>query len=409
MRRHDPAVFHKMFGEREPRIAYYKRDFLDYTVMVLLTALVAAVSYGGHVLSIISVALCAWAIVTFALRHGVELRIPLLLRRPQDVLYMFGYKLQNMTPLYGIALGVLLLENIAIRMTPGLPHHVALMRTIAFYLFYMHLIGITLFRTAILVDHIAKKALVREILMQTPWRRIVNERTNMTLEVVHAYCTGVLTHIILLSPWYLVIKYADFSVVFLVPACAINIFIHAKWMRAINAWFYRDHWLGHNSELEFIYLHGTHHDAIPSGLLAVSENGFLEGVLRLTIGAPVTFYSPLIAFLVFTVEIVGDINGHQYIPGVFPRLPRELLRVAQHATHHYGPLEPYSFGIKVDQPESGDAYKDLFRGLPDELRNSAKLDEELTGFVWDNPTYRHTQGLYDKYHVDRHVRVGAQQ
>src|SRR5690349_14008430 len=153
----------------------------------------------------------------FIVRHGIEFRVPVILRRPQDVLYMFAYKLRNLRPMYFIALGLLLLENVLIAATPNLPHHVELMRTIAFYLFYAHFISITAYRTAILIDHLAKRELVREVLMQTPWKRIVNEKTSITLEIAHAYCTGLLTHIILIAPWYLVISYFSFSVIFLTP------------------------------------------------------------------------------------------------------------------------------------------------------------------------------------------------
>jgi hypothetical protein len=400
MKTNDPAIFHKLYGPKKPRAVYYKKDFLDYALMIVLSALVAGLSYGfRQVMSIVGFALCAFTLVMFITRHGIEFRVPVILRRPQDVFYMFVYKLQNLKPLYFIALGLLLLENVLIAATPNLPHHVELMRTIALYLFYIHFIAITVFRTAILTDHLAKKELVREVLMQTPWQRVVKEKTNITVEIIHAYCTGVLTHIVLLAPWYLVITYSRFSVIFLPVVCSINIFVHLRWLKVINAWFYRDHWLGHNSEFEFIFLHGTHHDAIPSGLIAVAENGFLEGFLRFAIGSPVPFYNPVIAFLVYTAEIQKDIEAHQYIPGVFPRLPRATMEVSQHSTHHYGPIEPYSFGVKLDQSGVSEEYKRSFSRLliPDELVNSAKLDEELTGFKWDNPTYRRTLSLYDKY------------
>jgi hypothetical protein len=292
---------------------------------------------------------------------------------------------------------LLLLENFLIGKTPNLPHHVELMRKIALYLFYFHLVSISLFRTAILIDHLAKKELVREVLMQTPWRRVIREKTNITLEIVHAYCTGLLTHIVLIAPWYLVITHARFSVVFMAMVCAINVVVHLRWAKGFNAWFYRDHWLGHNSEWEFIFLHGTHHDAIPSGLIAVAENGFLEGFLRFSMGSPVAFYNPVISFLIYTSDVKSDIELHQYIPGVYPRLGRAVMETFQHARHHYGPLEPYGIAIKVDQPDSSEDYTKMFPGLPNELRNSAQLDEELTGFKWDNPTYRNILSLWDKY------------
>ena len=401
-RKNDPVVFHKLYGTRQPRAVYYKRDFLDYGLMIALSGLVVVLTYGfRHVMSIVGVALCAFVLAMFVVRHGIELRVPVILRRPQDILSMFLYKLQNLSLPYLIAMGLLLLENVLIAATPNLSHHVETMRNVALWLFYVHFLAITAFRTVILIDHLRKKEMVRDVLMQTAWKRVIDEKTNITLEIVHAYCTGLLTHIILIAPWYLVIGYSNFSLIFLPVVCVIDVVIHLKWMKAINAWFYRDHWLGHNSEFEFVFLHGTHHDAIPSAMIAVAENGLLEGFLRLSMGTPVSFYNPVMSFLITTLEVKMDMEAHQYIPGVYPRLPMKVMEVSQHSTHHYGSIEPYSFGIKVDQPGASEEYQKLFSGLPDELRNSAKLDEELTGFKWDNPTHRRTISLYDKYHVRR--------
>ena len=401
------AFFHKLYGAKKPRVHYYGRDFLDYTLMVLVSAAVIALAYGvTHVMAVAGFVLCAFMLVMFAKRHGVEFTIPLLFRRPQDVIYLFIYKIQNLKAVWYIAIGLLLLENFAIAATSNLPHHVALVRTVALYLFYIHFLGITAYRTVILAAHLRKTELVREVLMQTPWKRVVNEKTNITLEILHAYATGLLTHIILLIPWYLVIRYFNFSVVFLPAVCALNLLVWWRWMKAHNAWFYRDHWLGHNSELEFVLLHGTHHDAIPSGLIGVAEHGFLEGLLRGALAFPDPFFNPLIAFLVYTALIKQNIDVHQYIPGIFPKMPRNLVEISQHSTHHYGLLEPYSFGLKVDQPGVSEAFRKSLV-LPDELANSIRLDEELNGFAWDNPTFQRTLGLYDKYHDDGTVTINA--
>lgn len=398
--KHDPAVFHKLYGARQPRATYYKSDCVDYVLMITLSGFVVALTYGPwHPLSIAALALCAFAVVMFIIRHGIEFTIPVILRRPQDILRLFAYKLQNLSLPYFFALGLLLVENVLIAATPGLPHHVELIRTVALWLFYIHILAITAFRTAILIDHLRKKELIRAVMMQTAWKRVIHGETSIPLEIAHAYCTGLLAHIILVAPWYLVIRHAKFSVIFLPVVCAFNFIIHLKWMKAINAWFYRDHWLGHNSELEFVFLHGTHHDAIPSALIAVAENGLLEGFLRLSLGTPVTFFNPVMSFLITTLEVKMDMEAHQYIPGIYPRLPIKIMEVSQHSTHHYGSIEPYSFGIKLDQPALAEDYKAVLAGLPDEIRNSAKLDEELDGFKWDNPTHRRTIRLYDKYHM----------
>jgi hypothetical protein len=391
MKTADPAILHKLYTTNKPRVIYYKRDFVDYIFMVVLSALAVGFSYGFRsVISIIAFALCAFEIAAFVLRHGAEWCVPLIFKRPEEALYLFSYKLQNLKPAYFVALGLLALEALMIRATPNFPHHVDWMRKGALYLFYIHLIYITAYRTVSLIDHLLKREMIREILMQTPWQRAIKEDTNMTLEIVHAYCTGVLSHIILLAPWYLVIVYARFSLVFLVPVGVLNIIIHQKWLKTANSWFYRDHWLGHNSEFEFVYLHGSHHDAIPSGLIAVSENGFLEGFFRHTIGWPNPFYTPLIAFGLYMFEIKGDIELHQYIPGVFPKLAKEGIELYQHSTHHYGPLEPYGFAFKLGE-------KGAYKFMPEEMRNAIELDEQM-GFKWDNPIFRRTKALYEKYH-----------
>lgn len=400
--KNDPAVFHALYGVRQPRAVYYKKDFVDYALMIAVCAAVIGATYGPlRALSILGYALCAFSLVMFALRHGVEWRVPLILRRPQDALWMIVYKVRNLSVPFLVSVALFLLENVLIAVTPRWPHHVALVRTIALWMFYLHLLGITAYRTFILVDHLRKKELVRDVLLQTSWKRIVLGKTSITGEILHAYCSGLLAHIILMTPVYLVIRYASFSLIFLPVVGAINLFVYTKWLKAINAWFYRDHWLSHNSELEFVWLHGSHHDAIPSAMIAIAENGLLEGFLRLTLGTPVTFYNPLVSILVLSAEIKMDMDAHQYIPGVYPRLPLKVMECSQHSTHHYGSIEPYSFGIKVDQPGRAKEFQHLFVGVPDELKNSAKLDEALDGFEWENPTHKRLMSLYQQYHVRR--------
>lgn len=394
----DPAVFHRLWGERKPRVAYYAKDFGDYALMLVLAASLAAVAYGvAHPVAVSAYVLCAFALASFAVRHGVELAVPLIFRRPQDLLYMVAYKILNLRPFYLIALALLVLENVFILYTPGLPHHTDGMRTAALVAFYVHLLTISAYRTVILVAHLARREHVREVLRQTPWKRVIHERTNMTLEIVHAYATGLLSHVLLIAPWYLVIRYVDFSLVLLPFTIAAGVVIHVKWMNVYNAWFYRDHWLGHNSELEFLYLHGSHHDAIPSALIAVSDSGFIEGFLRFAVSSPVAFYNPFLAFLIYMYDVKSDVDLHQYIPGVYPRLSRRMLEVFQHSTHHYGRLDPYGIAMKIDQPGIPDEYRRRFARFPATMVNSFVLDEELNGSEWENPTHLQTLSLWDRY------------
>ena len=392
-------MFHYLYGTRKPRTCYYRRDSVDYMLSLLAAAIVAGLCFGfRHGMAIAAYVLCAVMLSTFIARHGFELRVPLILRRPQDLLYMIVYKLRNLQPMWYVAVSLLLLENVLIAATPGLPHHVEWTRTAAIWLFYAHFAGITVFRTAILVDHLAKRELVREVLMQTPWKRTINRKTNITLEIVHGYATGLFTHILFLAGWYLIITHVRYSLLVVPVACVVDFLIEMKWQTTINRWFYREHWVGHNSELEFLYLHGNHHDAIPSGMIAVGDTGALEGFFRNIIGPPVPFYNPVAAFLFLSHTVWFDMVTHQYIPGVYPRMPKLFISVFQHATHHFGQLAPYGFAIKTGQPGMAEKVKSSsLRLLPKEMSNSIELDEELTGFQWDNPTYRNILSLFERY------------
>src|SRR5579863_8903107 len=128
MKQYDPSFFHKLYGLRRPRAVYYKRDFVDYVLMIALCALVIDLSYGlQNVISILGFALCAFELAMFVKRHGIKITVPLILKSPHEVLYLVVYKLQNLKTVYFIALGLLLLENVAIAATPELPHHLQLM------------------------------------------------------------------------------------------------------------------------------------------------------------------------------------------------------------------------------------------------------------------------------------------
>jgi hypothetical protein len=237
------------------------------------------------------------------------------------------------------------------------------------------------------------------VLLQTPWSGHVAKQRSIVLEILHAYVTGLLTHIVLLAPWFLVISYSSFSAVF-VPAVIIANVITYQWhLKGFNAWYYRDHWLGHHSELEFVYLHGPHHDALPSGLIGVSGNGYLEGFLRQTVGVPTPFYNPVFAMLAYTVEVWGDIVNHQYIPGVFPsnRNARRFHEMFQHSIHHMLRLEPYGIGLKDLAPPAAPGEKRKAGRIPAAIADSISLDEQLTGFKWDNPYHKSFLELFDKY------------
>ena len=394
----DPGKFHHLYGASKKRAVYHDYDFLDYTLMAVATAILVSACYGmGSVISIIAIALCAMMIMTFPIRHGVKFKLPVIFRRPQELLFMAVYKVKNIKTYFLVAVAVLVAENLFIALTPSLPHYSDVMRSVALFLFFAHLISISLYRTVILVAHLQKKELVREVLMQTAWKKTISPETNITLEVFHAYFTGLLSHIALVAPWYFVLTHVNYSVLAIPVVLYLNWKTQNIWFREYNQWYYRDHWLGHNSETEFVYLHGPHHDAIPSGLIGVSGNGYLEGFFRHAVNSPAPFYNPLFSIFVYTMEVKTDIDMHQYIPGIFPRMSKERIRVFQHSTHHFGQLEPYGIGMNADRADVSEALKKQLRALPSEVRNSIEIDQALTDFKWDNKTYKNTLELFEKY------------
>ncbi len=399
MKEVDPRRFHRLFGVRAPRIAYRSSDFVDYVLMIVLSALAIGFVYRQSAPAMfgVGIALCCFMIASFVVRHGIRPGFPVILKRPQDVLYMLVYKIENLPAAYFVAAALLALENYLIYLTPHLPHHVELLRTIAIWLFYLHFLALVAYRSVILADHWRKRGHVREVLLQSSWKRVARRRPDMRFEILHAYATGLLTHIVLIAPWYFIITHVKFSVLFMPVVCVANIVLVSRFFRVVNAWFYRDHWLGHNCELEFVYLHGTHHDAIPCGLIGVAGNGFLEGLLRYSLAYPTPFFNPVVAALWITFEIKRDMDLHQYIPGIFPKGAIEYRQIGQHSTHHFGRLEPYSLGSKLDQPGLPDSLRRKFRRLPDDFTNAIRLDEQLNQFEWDNRFHRWYLAICQKY------------
>lgn len=392
--------FHRIYGRKKTRIFYRPEDLLDYVLMSAITAWVIYACFGANnPITWISLTLLSLMVLAFPLRHGFALRTPLLLRKPQEALYLILYKVQNLKAPLLFGMAFLLLENWLIYLTPGLPHHTQLMHQIALWSFYVHLIGITAYRTVVLIDHLRKKELVREVLLQTAWSGHISRQRSMVVEILHAYATGLLSHIVLLAPWFLVVTYSKFSAVFVPAVLIVNVIDKVWYTNGFGRWYYRDHWLGHHSELDFLYLHGPHHDALPSGLIGVSGNGPLEGLVRHSVGVPTSLFNPVFASILHTFEVFGDIVYHQYIPTVFPsnKNSRKIHEALQHSVHHMLRLEPYGLAFKFSTAPAAPGEKRERLPIPDSFSNAVGLDEELTGYDWNNPYARKYLELFDKY------------
>ena len=90
----EPAYFHKLYGLKGTRTRYQKKDFVDYTLMILISVFIIYFSYGPTLLlSKVAFALCAFMVVVFPIRHGFEFKKPVILKRPQDLCYKIVYKM----------------------------------------------------------------------------------------------------------------------------------------------------------------------------------------------------------------------------------------------------------------------------------------------------------------------------
>lgn len=394
---------HHLYGKdtEKKKLTYKDGDLIDYTLMMLICAVVVYLSYGAmSIIGGIGILLSLLMICTFPFRHGYKLSAPVILKRPQELIYMVLYRISNFPPLVLVAIGFLLLENYLIYLTPEWPHHTELMHTIALWLFYGHFIIISLYRSVILVAHLKKKEQVHEILMQSAWKRFISKKQYFDLDIFHAYFTGLLTHIILIAPWYIVINNFKFSVLVLPLAIIINMVVYYQYLKVLTIALYREHWLGHNSEFEFLYLHGSHHDAIPCGLIGVSGNGFLEGFVRHSVAYTTAYFNPIFAFLAYTMDIYADIVAHQYIPGVYPG---SVTPPTHHGVHHFMQLLPLSSGTNSEDrlPDLGFIKSaDAPIKMPEALINSIQLDEQLSNYKQDNPRFRWYVELIRKYQGD---------
>lgn len=410
--------YHQLLGSKTSRSVYGKGDYLDYCIMIAMTTLTLYGSYnyalskiqddlpsyiaplvktGSNLIFITGMICSLLMIITFQLRHGMQFRVPRIIAKPQELLYLIYYKLANIRYPFVLALLALGLESILIKFTPEWYHRIDITKGSAYILFFSHTIMVTIYRFAIFINHLIFRDHVQVVLRETVYRRYVKTKSSTILEIIQGFITGYLTHIITIAPWFLVITLADFSLIFLPITLFIGLSIESKFMMKLNEWYYRDHWLGHHSELDFIYLHGNHHDALPSAMMAVSGNGFLEGFLRYACGFPHALYNPLIAFFFKTFTVINDMNAHQYIPGLFPKLPKskDMRLHGHHAAHHYGSLAPYGVGaissgqdIKDDNPSK---YLEI-------IGHSLNIDQQLNGYQKDNPIFSGYLNLLDKYH-----------
>ena len=252
---------------------------------------------------------------------------------------------------------------------------------------------ITLFRATILIAHLLRASVVREVLERSTQKKTIAVMP-MHQHILQAFITGMVAHLSVVAPCVLFFQWTNPS--YLREALLIAGFLlwtaisHPLIKRKIIAplyvlafdLVYRNHTIAHRSRFFFTVFHGHHHDAIPSSLIgSASGTGFLENVDRGLCWLDFLRSAVVMQFL-WGQSIVVDMLFHQYIPGVFPFAKVAVRSRVHHVAHHYGTALPIGlmFHLYVEDRDLENGYRpdnQVIRWFLDEVERLEGLDPEL--------------------------------
>jgi hypothetical protein len=229
---------------------------------------------------------------------------------------------------------------------------------------------ITLFRVTILIAHLLRASVVREVLETSPQRKSI-AKLPIQHHIFHAFITGMMGHLSLVAPCALFFMLTDPSCLrealllagFLLWSC---IAIPLRKRRILvspgiinNVLFYQNHSTDHQSQFYFTVFHGHHHDAIPSAVIGSgAETGFLENTDRGI--AWLDFLNSIVVVQMKWASVIAfDMVVHQYIPGIFPFAKPNFQGLGHHVAHHYGSALPLGVVFQgfVERADVNNGYK----------------------------------------------------
>lgn len=229
---------------------------------------------------------------------------------------------------------------------------------------------VTLFRVTILVAHLLRGRVIREVLERSPQRKSIAVLP-IHQHVIQAFITGMLAHLSLVAPCVLFFMWTNPPLIretllfsgFLIwtaiarPLRKRKILVGPGVIN--NRLVYQNHVIAHHSRFFFTVFHGHHHDAIPSALIgSAAGTGFLENTDR-----GITWLDPLNSIIVVQLNwmyvIAFDMVVHQYLPGVFPFAKTTVVGISHHVTHHFGSAMPLGiiFSGYIEPGDMSNGYK----------------------------------------------------
>jgi hypothetical protein len=229
---------------------------------------------------------------------------------------------------------------------------------------------VTAFRVAILIAHLLRASVVREVLENSAQKKAI-AKFSIQQHILQAFVTGMVAHLSLVAPFVLFYMWTNPSVL-REGLLVAGYFLWRTISRPLkkrnlieksgiiyHRLFYNNHRLAHRSRFFFTVFHGHHHDAIPSALIgSAGGTGFLENVDR-----TLTWLDPLNSVVVQQFDtvysMVIDMVVHQYIPGVFPFAKVTVTGRAHHVTHHFGSALPLGmiYDAYIEAHDMNNGYK----------------------------------------------------
>jgi hypothetical protein len=251
---------------------------------------------------------------------------------------------------------------------------------------------ITLFRVSILVAHLLRASVVRDVMERSPQRKSIPVFSIQNY-IVQAFVTGMVAHLALMAPCILFFTWTSPTIlrellllagVILWTAIARPLYKRRILLRPgliHNRLLYQNHVIAHQSRFYFTVFHGHHHDTLPSALIgSATGTGFLENADR-----GLTWLDPLYSIVLMQVKwthmMVFDMVVHQYIPGVFPFARATVTGTSHHVTHHFGSALPLGiiFSGYVDPHDMENGYRPdntITRWFLSEVEKREKLTAE---------------------------------